>query len=213
MAQCRNNLKQLSLAALNHEQVNHWLPTGGWGYMWVGDPSSGFGRNQPGGFPYNCLPYMEQQPLHDMQLGTARGSADQMAKALQMIQTPLAVLACPTRRRALVYPIPIANFAPPVNCDVPPGWSSGSCPVGWCKTDYAANAGSYIVNIGEGPGSWSAVYCPPYGTYPSGRVNPNAFYPASILKWTTGVCGQCSQVKIADITDGTSNTFLVARST
>ena len=24
MAQCRNNLKQLSLAALNHEQIIHW---------------------------------------------------------------------------------------------------------------------------------------------------------------------------------------------
>ncbi len=49
MLRCQNNLKQISLAALNHEQVNHWLPTAGWGYQWVGDPRYGFGKLQPGG--------------------------------------------------------------------------------------------------------------------------------------------------------------------
>ncbi len=203
MVQSQNNLKQLGLAAMSHEQANRWLPTGGWGYVWVGDPSCGFGRSQPGGFPYNCLPYLEQQSLHDLQLGTVRGSAEQLAKALEMIQTPLAVLACPTRRRALVYPIPVTNFAAPVNCNVPPGWSSGACQVGWCKTDYAANAGSYLINIGTGPSSWASA------VNSNGTLNENAFYPASTLKWTTGVCGQRSRVKMADITDGTSNTYLV----
>ncbi len=77
MLQCTNNLKQISLAALDHEQINGWLPSGGWGNGWVGDPSSGFGGHQPGGFFYNCLPYMEQQVLHNLQLGYPQGSSQQ----------------------------------------------------------------------------------------------------------------------------------------
>ena len=76
--QCANNVKQLGLAMLLHEHANGWLPSGGWGHLWVGDPASGFGKNQPGGFFYNCLPYLEQQALHDLSLGTAHYTQRQM---------------------------------------------------------------------------------------------------------------------------------------
>ena len=49
LAQCGNNLKQISLAALNHEQVHGWLPSCGWKRdYFVGDPNAGFGPLQPG---------------------------------------------------------------------------------------------------------------------------------------------------------------------
>ena len=40
--QCCNNLKQLALGGLNHEQANGFLPTNCWGTLWQGDPDRGF---------------------------------------------------------------------------------------------------------------------------------------------------------------------------
>ena len=64
--QCSNNLKQLAMACLNHEQAHGFLPTGGWRWYYVGDPDRGFDRRQPGGWIYNILPYIEQAQVHDL---------------------------------------------------------------------------------------------------------------------------------------------------
>jgi len=61
--QCKNHLKQLSLGFLEHESAVGHLPTGGWSFQWTGDPDRGFGKNQPGGWVYNILPYVEQDAL------------------------------------------------------------------------------------------------------------------------------------------------------
>ena len=105
--QCQNNLKQLGLAMLAHEQANGRFPSGGWGWSWVGDPDRGTGREQPGGWLFAILPYLEQMPLY--QLGSDgdpnNWTSTQLAGSAQRIQTPLAVMNCPSRRRAMVYPI------------------------------------------------------------------------------------------------------------
>src|SRR5215212_5809047 len=67
--QCVNNLKQLSLGALNHESTFKHFPSGGMGYRWVGDPNYGHGRKQPGGWIYNVLSFIEEQSIHDMGSG------------------------------------------------------------------------------------------------------------------------------------------------
>jgi prepilin-type N-terminal cleavage/methylation domain-containing protein len=46
---CSNNLKQLSLAMLAHESAHEFLPHGGWGWTFTGDPDGGFGVNHKGG--------------------------------------------------------------------------------------------------------------------------------------------------------------------
>ena len=68
-AQCKNNLKQLALGCLSHENLNKWFPTGGWGYQWTGDADRGTDWRQPGGWIYNIMPFVELQSLHDMGAG------------------------------------------------------------------------------------------------------------------------------------------------
>ncbi len=147
MLQCQNNLKQISLAALDHEHINGWLPTGGWGCVWVGDPNCGFGKGQPGGFFYNCLPYMEQQVLHDLALGAVRDTPLYQQRSMQMVQTPLATLTCPTRRAPLLHPCTSGGSMSPIY--------GPYVPQTWFQADYAANAGSMFVWWSGGPSSWA----------------------------------------------------------
>ena len=126
-AQCQNNLKQLGLAANSHMSTHGHMPTGGWGYLWVGDADRGHSTNQPGGWVYNLLPYVEQQNLHDVN----RGQSDKTA-ANRNLMLPLPFMNCPTRRSAKLYPNPEnASFV-----NAPKGLP------GLPRSDYAANAGA-----------------------------------------------------------------------
>jgi prepilin-type N-terminal cleavage/methylation domain-containing protein/prepilin-type processing-associated H-X9-DG protein len=190
-AQCSNNLKQLSLGCLTHEQANGWLPSGGWGYSYVGDPDRGFGRDQPGGWAYNILPYIEQQGLHDLGIGHPTESstdvAGRVAANLMRITSPLTTFTCPTRRQPIVLPV----ICQPLYCDGMTGHTS-SC--------YAANLGDSIDLVWWWvPGSYAAA---PGYAWPSTGAVPGGH---NIL----GVCYSRSQVTMAMITDGASNTYLL----
>jgi prepilin-type N-terminal cleavage/methylation domain-containing protein len=58
-SQCINQLKQMGIGALNHESTHGHLPSCGWGSEWLGDPDRGYGKDQPGGWIYNILPYVD----------------------------------------------------------------------------------------------------------------------------------------------------------
>jgi prepilin-type N-terminal cleavage/methylation domain-containing protein/prepilin-type processing-associated H-X9-DG protein len=189
-AQCAKNVKEMSLAALSHEQANGHLPTGGWGYAWVGDPRCGFGIQQPGGFFYNILPYIEQQQLHDFTM-KATDEATRKDLALIMLQTPISLCSCPSRRQPICYPVrPGANVM--VNVSFPSNLTAG-----WFRGDYRVNGGSVVMMWQSGPGSW--------GNAAAGI----GFVGASAMKDCNGVCYQRSDIRLADVSDGTSNTYLV----
>ncbi len=140
--QCGNNLKQIGLACLNHEQAHGYYPSGGWGYMYVGDPNYGSDRTQPGGWVFNVLPFMEQQSLHDLGVGLT-GTAKQTALS-RMNSTPLAAMNCPTRGRTTA--LPLKAWTTP---------SNGDSSITVCaKSDYAGNGG-------DGP--WSSDQGMPNG--------------------------------------------------
>ena len=195
--QCTNNLKQIGLACLTHESIHGTLPTGGWGCFWAGDPERGFGGKQPGGWVYNILPFMEQQALHDMGTGYSNSStqAAAMVEAGKRASTVISNLYCPSRRTAMAYPITFGG----------PDWSnitlaSGSR-VGKC--DYAANCGDVCSNLS----------CDSAG--PS-TIATGDTWPESVWAYlynggatATGVVYLHSKVTMADIKDGTSNTYLV----
>jgi len=190
-SQCQNNLKQISLAWLNHETTHKHLPTGGWGYGWTGDPDRGFGRNQPGGWVYNVLPFIEYGNLRA--IGSGQSSAQKRASLATVTTTVIPMLMCPTRRPAKLYPT-IYNV---VNAEF-----RGQV----ARTDYAANVGDVAFH--------------PFDST-KGGIGPNSVTGATIYNWGdpdtklsddeihTGVNYRRSVVKLSEIVDGQSNTYLV----
>src|SRR5207237_655915 len=67
---CQNNLKQIALGMHSCVDVNKGaLPSGGWGWNWVGVPSKGMGPDQPGGWLYNILAFIEQDNIRKLGSG------------------------------------------------------------------------------------------------------------------------------------------------
>lgn len=114
---CASNLKQLGLAAKLHVDSQGTFPTGGWGARWIGDPEKGFADKQPGGWVYNVLPYLEQQNLRE--LGSRLADAEKRQALVHLLETPLELFQCPSRRPATLYPYTgpatLENADPPEN--------------------------------------------------------------------------------------------------
>jgi prepilin-type N-terminal cleavage/methylation domain-containing protein len=98
--QCKNNLRQIGLAAQSHLQAYKFSPTGGWGYHWVGDPDRGFGQTQPGGWAYNILPFIDEKAIRAIGKGSSGAAKQEALKAL--IATPAPFFSCPSRRGGIV---------------------------------------------------------------------------------------------------------------
>ncbi len=191
-AQCTNQLKQLVTAGLNHENNIKHFPTGGWGWSYVGDADRGFGEEQPGGWMYNILPFIEEVAKHSLPKDGDRSqnTSVQLEGARQMLIDPLAIINCPTRRRGVFvcseHMGRFANNAAPNN--------GRSIQVG--RSDYAANAGDYSIGGGF---SGNGRLC----INTLGLIDPNA-NPVIEL---TGISFHRSEVRMRHVLDGTSKTY------
>ena len=184
--QCKNNVKQLALACLHHESLTGRYPTGGWGWRWTGDADRGTDWLQPGGWIYNVLPFIEQQSLHDIGAGKgAWDSPEKKAAHTERLSDPFNGINCPTRRGAVLYPFTGSSW---------PGYNSLT-PTNVSRSDYAANGGTTWTEIIE------------IKTIAEGESKRKDFN--DLAKITTGVMFAGSQIKPSDVTDGTSNTYLL----
>jgi prepilin-type N-terminal cleavage/methylation domain-containing protein/prepilin-type processing-associated H-X9-DG protein len=192
--QCSNNLKQLSLAACNHETHLHYYPAGGWGsnlpknYDLIGNPLYGINWKQPSGWLYNLLPYVEAQTLHDIELGKAGPAI--VAAADQLVATTFSFVNCPSRRAAT----PLTNA------------NTGERQA---ATDYAGNGGELFWGfVASGSGSNNTSMTGPADYY-AGTVSPGRAGWFDAIKRSNGVFYGTSQTTVADIEDGASNTYLM----
>ncbi len=186
--QCANNLKQIGLACHSHHGVTRHLPSGGWGWRWVGDPDRGSGRNQPGGWVYQILPYVEQGDLRS--LGRGGSLAQKRAAALQLLATPLPLFNCPTRRTGGPYPANGAIYFVSTS-------GHGVYPAAVARADYAASSGNQLADeFRAGPESLTQ--------------GDDPHYPWPDTSGCTGLIFQRSQIRLTDITRGTSNVLLIA---
>ncbi len=196
--QCVNNLKQLGLASLNFESTYKYMPSSGWGWRWQPEPDLGYGVDQPGGWAYNLLSFMELQNLRDLGKGLDLQSLGADDPRMILIGTSIPAFNCPSRRQPIAYPLTrngrLAHNLRACQeriCDV-------------ARSDYQINSGNSVpVNddgfpIGEtaGPGSFAAVE-----TFSWGHLND----PDQM----SGISSARSKFRLAMITDGTSNTMLI----
>jgi prepilin-type N-terminal cleavage/methylation domain-containing protein/prepilin-type processing-associated H-X9-DG protein len=195
-SQCQNNLKQIGSALINHHDTYKRFPAAGWGPFWGPDPDRGTDSRQPGGWIYSILSFIEEEPLRQKgRDGDPRSITQAQRDAVaQLVQTPIAMLNCPSRRAASPYPY--VSGPPPYNF---------STVQSAAKSDYAANGGrnwDLVIRViyissqaqGDDPATWTKL--------------PTLFAATPEYRWD-GIIYQGSHVTIPKITDGTSKTILV----
>jgi len=182
--QCRNHLKQLGLAVEGHVTALRRYPANGWGHTWIGDPDRGTGKEQPGGWVYNLLAYLEQSSLRE--LGRGMSPADKRQAVTRLLQTPLAVALCPSRATAALSPS--APHGILRNAEWQPQIAKGH---------YAVNGGDFFEE--------AAIWQGPETLH---QGDANLYVWADLTKFT-GVIYQRSEIQPAMVRDGLSQTYLI----
>jgi prepilin-type N-terminal cleavage/methylation domain-containing protein len=200
---CQNNLKQLALAIRGHSEKLGFFPSGGWGSGWVGMPDNGnktatpvigTGLQQPGGWIYQVLPYLDQVPLHDLGAGEALTQSSS-ANGVR-IATALPGLYCPTRRAA---------SALPVSSSAPSPYMTSPMPSMIGRTDYAINGGSVLPTYSPfphytGPTTLAAGAATQPATYP---------WPNLVTMGFNGIASIHSKITEAMCPDSKETMYLV----
>jgi prepilin-type N-terminal cleavage/methylation domain-containing protein/prepilin-type processing-associated H-X9-DG protein len=189
-AQCINNLKQLGLACANYESANGSFPQGG--YF---DPTGFVDGCSPWmhSFLIGLLPYAEQAPLFNAFNSSVRYYCPAVPANYTVHGVKLNTLACPSDPQIMagsgIYSAAAGNPWPP--------FTSG-------LTNYRGICGPWT----NPPRGYSATASGELGPPIPGNPSPDANWSAELGN-ALGMLYMTSNVKIGDITDGTSNTMVV----
>jgi prepilin-type N-terminal cleavage/methylation domain-containing protein len=190
--QCQSNLRNLALAVLNYESAAKAFPPG-----FVTQP-----RNEESwGWTNFVLPHLEQQQLYDaLGVGERRladlfiaAGNDLGAPEIKLVQTPLAIYRCPEDNLPLLLPADISGIKeqyPVIGGNNARHFNGNNTPPG-----FEPAASSYIGMKGFFDNPW----CDESG----------ARYTMAQVCANNGVLFADSEVQLAQITDGTSNTFMI----
>lgn len=131
--QCRNNLRQIAVAFHNHESSFRHFPSGGWGPHWLGIAERRTGPEQPGGWAFSLLTFLEQENLQQSVANLDPGTSE--AAYQRMSRHGLEVFNCPSRRDATAYlDANTEYYRAALDQSMTLGMSA--------RTDYAANGGT-----------------------------------------------------------------------
>jgi prepilin-type N-terminal cleavage/methylation domain-containing protein len=202
-SQCSNQLRQIALAWHGHHDAHQGFPSGGWGWRWMADPNEGSGKDQPGSWAYQILPFMEGMAVHQIGKGATNLTAKKEALA-QLEATVVPGFNCPSRRQAKLYPNRNAGSSDQYNANSPQAVARG---------DYAGNLGPEISQQAGEP----APFCG--GRYTQWCDGPSLANAEAGQGWVSSrfdqharngdVLFQHVSVNMKEITDGTSNTYMV----
>jgi prepilin-type N-terminal cleavage/methylation domain-containing protein len=194
--ECKNHMKQLALACHNYHDTNFIFPCG-----WMGENQASWGML--------LLPYMEFRPIYDLvnfnsMMTDSTGTAPN--RNIDQINLQLALFKCPSSgdiNATSVARCSGGNSATlfGIAGDTMDRGASGGV------SDYLANSGMpnlggtpVTPGISDGAGTWSPA---------TGNVNVLAYLTNPPVD-NGGVMFEDSRIRIADISDGTSNTALLA---
>jgi prepilin-type N-terminal cleavage/methylation domain-containing protein/prepilin-type processing-associated H-X9-DG protein len=177
-AQCVNNLKQITLGAMNYESSNGVLPSSAYWGAWNGVtrciPKYGFGPYVP------ILPYMEQTQVYNSVNFT---DSFYHASNVTLAGIGISALWCPSDGLVADGEAASATF-----------YFQALPPTGrQAVTSYASNAGMWLVQLGP------CVYNNTLAQDPDFTLEQGT---------ATGTVYAFSNCRIAGITDGTSNTMM-----